>query len=127
QAVARGRLRPLAVTWLVAALGVLLGSLDLLAPVLSHPAPQRPIAAPHISVLSCRFWLTSCLLLNLSCALQGLLPTPGWAPGCPLYHWAVSLAGSGLCLALMLTTCWSSALLAMAIAATTYKYLQYRG
>ncbi|XP_074874778.1 solute carrier family 12 member 4-like isoform X4 [Buteo buteo] len=74
-----------------------------------------------------KFWLTSYLGLNLACALQGLLPTPGWSPRCRLYHWGVSLAGAGLCLGLMLVTCWYCALLALGIGATAYKYLEYRG
>ncbi|XP_074787253.1 solute carrier family 12 member 6-like [Athene noctua] len=108
-ALGRGRLWPLAATAAVAELGVLLGSLDLLAPVLSV------------------FCLTSYLGLNLACAAQGLLPTPGWSPRCRLYHWGVSLAGAGLCLGLMLVTCWYCALLALGIGATAYKYLEYRG
>ncbi|CAN8178140.1 unnamed protein product [Coccothraustes coccothraustes] len=108
RALSRGRLWPLAVTLLTAALGVLLGSLDLLAPVLS---------------VLC---LTSHLGLNLACALQGLLPTAGWSPRCPLYHWSVSLAGALLCLSLMFVTCWHCALLALGIGATAYKYLEFR-
>ncbi|KAM7074388.1 solute carrier family 12 member 6-like isoform 5-T7 [Ciconia maguari] len=77
-ALGRGRLWPLVATAAVAELGVLLGSLDLLAPVLSV------------------FWLTSYLGVNLACALQGLLPTPGWSPRCRLYHWAQSEWGEGL-------------------------------
>ncbi|XP_054374197.1 solute carrier family 12 member 4-like [Molothrus ater] len=108
RALSRGRLWPLLVTLLTAALGVLLGSLDLLAPVLS---------------VLC---LTSHLGLNLACALQGLLPTAGWSPRCPLYHWSVSLAGALLCLSLMFVTCWHCALLALGIGATAYKYLEFR-
>ncbi|XP_027563737.1 solute carrier family 12 member 6-like, partial [Neopelma chrysocephalum] len=85
-ALSRGRLWPLVATAATATLGVLLGSLDLLAPVLSV------------------FWLTSYLGLNLACALQGLLPTPGWSPRCRLYHWGESLGGAVLCLGLMLVT-----------------------
>ncbi|XP_059347478.1 solute carrier family 12 member 4-like [Ammospiza nelsoni] len=107
-ALSRGRLWPLLVTLLTAALGVLLGSLDLLAPVLS---------------VLC---LTSHLGLNLACALQGLLPTAGWSPRCPLYHWSLSLAGALLCLSLMFVTCWHCALLALGIGATAYKYLEFR-
>ncbi|XP_053909137.1 solute carrier family 12 member 6-like [Cuculus canorus] len=108
-ALGSGRLWPLAATSAMAALGVLLGSLDLVAPVLSV------------------FCLTSYLGLNLACALQGLLPTPGWAPRCRLYHWALSLAGAALCLALAPLPCWPCALLALGIGATAYKYLEYRG
>ncbi|XP_066065034.1 solute carrier family 12 member 4-like [Chamaea fasciata] len=107
-ALSRGRLWPLLATLVTATLGVLLGSLDLLAPVLS---------------VLC---LTSYLGLNLACALQGALPTPGWSPRCPLYHWAVSLAGAVLCLSLMVVTCWHCALLALGIGATAYKYLEFR-
>ncbi|XP_075597458.1 solute carrier family 12 member 4-like [Balearica regulorum gibbericeps] len=109
RALGRGRIWPLVATAAVAELGVLLGSLDLLAPVLSV------------------FCLTSYLGLNLACALQGLLPTPGWNPRCRLYHWGAALAGAALCLGLMLATCWYCALLALGIGATAYKYLEYRG
>ncbi|NXP64575.1 S12A6 protein, partial [Chloropsis cyanopogon] len=134
QALSRGRRWPLLVTLLTAALGVLLGSLDLLAPVLSvcvSPPPmtsRRPRGDVRRAVTSRprRLCLTSYLGLNLACALQGLLPTPGWSPRCPLYHWAVSLAGAVLCLSLMLVTCWHCALLALGIGATAYKYLEFR-
>ncbi|XP_031465098.1 solute carrier family 12 member 5-like [Phasianus colchicus] len=94
---------------LLAELGVLLGSLDLLAPVLSV------------------FILTGYLCLNLSCAVQGMLPSPGWSPRCRLYHWALSLAGSLLCLALLFLTCWFYALPALCMAAMLYKYVEYCG
>nr|XP_041567860.1 LOW QUALITY PROTEIN: solute carrier family 12 member 6-like [Taeniopygia guttata] len=108
RALSRGRFGPSLATVTTAALGVLLGSLDLLAPVLS---------------VMC---LTSYLGLNLACALQGLLPTPGWSPRCPWYHWSLSLAGATLCLSLMFVTCWHCALLALGIGATAYKYLEFR-
>ncbi|NXD74520.1 S12A6 protein, partial [Eolophus roseicapillus] len=139
QALGHGRLWPLAATVTVAELGVLLGSLDLLSPVLSvcvdtpQPSPPRDITMTSCGVAITlfsfinSFWLTSYLGLNLACALQGLLPTPGWSPRCRLYHWAVSLAGAGLCLALMLVACWYCGLLALGIGATAYKYLEYRG
>ncbi|XP_068280980.1 solute carrier family 12 member 4-like [Nyctibius grandis] len=109
QALAHGRGPPLLATLGVAALGVLPGSLDLLAPVLSV------------------FWLTSYLGLNLACAVRGALPPPGWGPRCRLYHWGVSLVGAVLCLGLMLVTRWLCALLALGIGATAYGYLEYRG
>ncbi|XP_050572973.1 solute carrier family 12 member 4-like [Cygnus atratus] len=108
-ALGRGELWPLAVTAAVAELGVLLGSIDLVAPVLSV------------------FSLTAYLCLNLACAMQGLLTAPGWNPRCRLYHWAVSLAGAGLCLALMFATCWFYALPALGMAGMAYTYADLQG
>ncbi|KAI6061766.1 Solute carrier family 12 member 6-like protein [Aix galericulata] len=108
-ALGRGELWPLAATAAVAELGVLLGSIDLVAPVLSV------------------FSLTAYLCLNLACAMQGLLTAPGWNPRCRLYHWAVSLAGAGLCLALMFATCWFYALPALGMAGMAYTYADLQG
>ncbi|XP_021239084.1 solute carrier family 12 member 4-like [Numida meleagris] len=56
-----------------------------------------------------------------------MLPSPGWSPRCRLYHWALSLAGAALCLALMFVTCWFYALPALGMAGMIYKYLEYQG
>ncbi|NXL92637.1 S12A6 protein, partial [Alectura lathami] len=139
QALARGELRALAVTLVVAELGVLLGSLDLAAPVLSVCVVTYPLCGDiavtswwyhsdiTVTLPSPRFCLTCYLCLNLACALQGMLPAPGWSPRCRLYHWALSLLGAALCLALMFITCWFYALPALGMAAMAYKYLEYQG
>ncbi|HCM40155.1 MAG: hypothetical protein A2X97_02970 [Bdellovibrionales bacterium GWA1_52_35] len=72
-----------AVSFLIALGGILLGDLNLIAPILSM------------------FFLTSYGALNLAAGLEGLLGNPSWRPTFRS-PWALSLAGAGLCLAVML-------------------------
>ncbi|XP_067171067.1 solute carrier family 12 member 6-like [Apteryx mantelli] len=99
----------LGLTAAIAELGVLVASLDLVAPIFSV------------------FLLTCYLAVNLACALQSLLRTPTWRPRLPYYHWGLSLAGAGLCLVLMFAASWSCAAIALGIAGTVYKYMEYQG
>jgi len=69
-------------TFLVALTGVLLGDLNLIAPVLTM------------------FFLTSYGLLNVSAGLEALMSTPSWRPKFRV-HWAVSLAGAFFCFSAM--------------------------
>ncbi len=66
----------------VALAGVLLGDLNLIAPVLSM------------------FFLTSYGLLNLSSGLAGLIGSPSWRPRFEV-HWSLSLIGAAGCLLTM--------------------------
>uniref|UniRef100_A0A9J8CK22 Solute carrier family 12 member 7b n=1 Tax=Cyprinus carpio carpio TaxID=630221 RepID=A0A9J8CK22_CYPCA len=89
--------------------GILIASLDAVAPILSM------------------FFLMCYLFVNLACALQTLLRTPNWRPRFKYYHWTLSFLGMSLCLALMFISSWYYALVAMLIAGCIYKYIEYRG
>ncbi|XP_039983231.1 solute carrier family 12 member 7 isoform X3 [Xiphias gladius] len=90
-------------------IGILIASLDSVAPILSM------------------FFLMCYLFVNLACAVQTLLRTPNWRPRFKYYHWALSFLGMSLCLALMFISSWYYAIVAMAIAGCIYKYIEYRG
>ncbi|KAM3860261.1 solute carrier family 12 member 7 isoform 2-T2 [Diretmus argenteus] len=90
-------------------IGILIASLDAVAPILSM------------------FFLMCYLFVNLACAVQTLLRTPNWRPRFKYYHWALSFLGMSLCLSLMFICSWYYAIVAMAIAGCIYKYIEYRG
>ncbi|KAM4017753.1 LOW QUALITY PROTEIN: solute carrier family 12 member 4 [Anomaloglossus baeobatrachus] len=99
----------LLLTALIAELGILIASLDMVAPILSM------------------FFLMCYLFVNLACAVQTLLRTPNWRPRFKYYHWALSFLGMSICLALMFICSWYYALVAMLIAGMIYKYIEYQG
>ncbi|XP_058870316.1 solute carrier family 12 member 7-like isoform X2 [Acipenser ruthenus] len=90
-------------------IGILIASLDSVAPILSM------------------FFLMCYMFVNLACAVQTLLCTPNWRPRFKFYHWTLSFLGMSLCLALMFICSWYYALVAMLIAGCIYKYIEYRG
>ncbi|NXS29332.1 S12A7 protein, partial [Pomatostomus ruficeps] len=90
-------------------IGILIASLDSVAPILSM------------------FFLMCYMFVNLACAVQTLLRTPNWRPRFKYYHWTLSFLGMSLCLALMFICSWYYALIAMLIAGCIYKYIEYRG
>lgn len=71
------------VSFLIAAGGILLGDLNVIAPVLSM------------------FFLTSYGFLNLVTALEGLIGSPSWRPKFRV-HWSLSLLGAVSCFSVML-------------------------
>ncbi|XP_029989565.1 solute carrier family 12 member 5 isoform X1 [Sphaeramia orbicularis] len=89
--------------------GILIASLDSVAPILSM------------------FFLMCYMFVNLACALQTLLRTPNWRPRFKFYHWALSFLGMSLCLTLMFLCSWYYAIVAMAIAGSIYKYIEFAG
>ncbi|XP_035800054.1 solute carrier family 12 member 7-like isoform X2 [Amphiprion ocellaris] len=90
-------------------IGILIASLDDVAPILSM------------------FFLMCYLFVNLACAVQTLLRTPNWRPRFKFYHWTLSFLGMSLCLSLMFVSSWYYALVAVVIAGCIYKYIEYRG
>uniref|UniRef100_A0A3Q1I902 Solute carrier family 12 member 7a n=1 Tax=Anabas testudineus TaxID=64144 RepID=A0A3Q1I902_ANATE len=90
-------------------IGILIASLDAVAPILSM------------------FFLMCYLFVNLACAVQTLLRTPNWRPRFKFYHWTLSFLGMSLCVSLMFISSWYYALVAMMIAGCIYKYIEYRG
>uniref|UniRef100_A0A182M9S6 SLC12A transporter C-terminal domain-containing protein n=1 Tax=Anopheles culicifacies TaxID=139723 RepID=A0A182M9S6_9DIPT len=101
--------RALLLTLVICQCGILLGNVDLLAPLLSM------------------FFLMCYGFVNLACALQTLLRTPNWRPRFKYYHWCLSLIGLTLCISIMFMTSWYFALIAMGMAVLIYKYIEYRG
>ncbi|ELR57139.1 Solute carrier family 12 member 7, partial [Bos mutus] len=99
----------LLLTALICETGILIASLDSVAPILSM------------------FFLMCYMFVNLACALQTLLRTPSWRPRFKYYHWTLSFLGMSLCFALMFVCSWYYALCAMLIAGCIYKYIEYRG
>lgn len=99
----------LLLTALIAELGILIASLDLVAPILTM------------------FFLMCYLFVNLACALQTLLRTPNWRPRFSYYHWSLSFLGMTICLTLMFISSWYYAIIAMVIAGMIYKYIEYHG
>ncbi|KAI1890127.1 hypothetical protein AGOR_G00170430 [Albula goreensis] len=99
----------LLLTTVIAELGILIASLDMVAPILSM------------------FFLMCYLFVNLACAVQTLLRTPSWRPRFKYYHWALSFIGMSMCLALMFVSSWYYAIVAMCIASMIYKYIEYQG
>uniref|UniRef100_A0A8C5N6V9 Solute carrier family 12 member 5-like n=1 Tax=Gouania willdenowi TaxID=441366 RepID=A0A8C5N6V9_GOUWI len=89
--------------------GILIASLDAVAPILSM------------------FFLMCYMFVNLACALQTLLRTPNWRPRFKFYHWALSFLGMSLCLTLMFLCSWYYAIVAMVIAGSIYKYIEFAG
>uniref|UniRef100_A0A3P9HAI8 Solute carrier family 12 member 7b n=1 Tax=Oryzias latipes TaxID=8090 RepID=A0A3P9HAI8_ORYLA len=99
----------LLLTAAICEIGILIASLDSVAPILSM------------------FFLMCYLFVNLACAVQTLLRTPNWRPRFKYYHWTLSFLGMSLCLALMFISSWYYAIIAMVIAGCIYKYIEYRG
>ncbi|XP_039996498.1 solute carrier family 12 member 6-like isoform X1 [Xiphias gladius] len=99
----------LLLTALIAELGILVASLDLVAPILTM------------------FFLMCYLFVNLACALQTLLRTPNWRPRFSYYHWSLSFLGMTICLALMFISSWYYAIVVLVIAGMIYKYIEYHG
>lgn len=96
-------------TVLMSELGVLIASVDAVAPILSM------------------FFLMCYMFVNVACALQSLLQAPNWRPRFKYYHWTLSTAGAVLCVAMMFISSWYFALIALVIAMVIYQYIAYRG
>ncbi|XP_048018933.1 solute carrier family 12 member 7 isoform X1 [Megalobrama amblycephala] len=99
----------LLLTAAICEIGILIASLDAVAPILSM------------------FFLMCYLFVNLACAVQTLLRTPNWRPRFKFYHWSLSFLGMSLSLSLMFVSSWYYALVVILIAGCTYKYIEYRG
>lgn len=101
--------RALLVTVLISEVGILIGNLDEITPIITM------------------FFLMCYGFVNLACAVQTLLRTPNWRPRFKYYHWVLSFLGLSLCITVMFMTSWYYALVAMAIALCIYKYIEFRG
>lgn len=90
-------------------LGVLIGNLDFIAPILT------------ISLVMCYFFI------NLACTLHSLLGSPNWRPRFKHYHWSISSLGCLLCLFVMIVSSLVYFLVAIFIAGCIYKYIEFSG
>ena len=95
------------VAFVIALLGILLGDLNAIAPVLSM------------------FFLTSYAVLNLSAGLEGLIGGPAWRPS---FHvpWWVSILGFVACVAAMLMIDPGSTFVALLVTAAVYHSVRRR-
>ncbi len=96
-----------AVSFLVAFVGVMLGDLNLIAPILSM------------------FFLTSYGLLNVSAGLEELLSPPSWRPKFRV-PWALSLIGAFACFATMFMINPGATFLAGFVSGTVYYLMKRR-
>eukprot|EP00041_Stephanoeca_diplocostata_P025237 m.656760 g.656760 ORF g.656760 m.656760 type:complete len:1031 (-) comp22706_c0_seq1:147-3239(-) len=101
--------RALVLTVLIAECGVLIASLDTVAPIITM------------------FFLMCYGFINLACALQSLLRSPSWRPRYKYYHWGLSALGVLMCLILMLVSSLVYAICAIIVASLIYYYIQYKG
>ncbi|GFS79146.1 solute carrier family 12 member 7 [Nephila pilipes] len=101
--------KALFLTLCICELGILIGNLDHIAPILT------------MCFLMCY------MFVNLACTLQSLLKTPNWRPRFRCYHWSMSLLGVLLCLAVMFISSWYYALASIVLAGLIYKYIEFRG
>ncbi|XP_076449230.1 solute carrier family 12 member 4-like [Babylonia areolata] len=101
--------RALLLTVFISFIGVSIGNLDYVAPIITM------------------FFLMCYGFVNMACALQTLLRTPNWRPRFRFYHWVLSLIGLALCITLMFISSWYYALAAIAVAVCIYKYIEYKG
>jgi solute carrier family 12 (sodium/potassium/chloride transporter), member 2 len=96
-----------AVSFVVALAAILLGDLNLIAPILSM------------------FFLTSYGLLNLSAGIEGLIEAPSWRPKFKTPYW-ISLLGAACCFAVMLMINPGATILSVLVTAAIYYYIKKR-
>ena len=99
----------LILTFILSEGGVLIASIDAVAPLLTM------------------FFLMCYMFVNLACVLQSLLHAPNWRPRFRYYHWTLSSVGVILCVIIMFISSWYYALIALFIAVVIHQYIGYRG
>ncbi len=95
------------IAFVIALLGILLGDLNAIAPILSM------------------FFLTSYAVLNLSAATEALIGGPAWRPSIPVPWWA-SLLGFFACVAAMFMISVGATFVALFVAGLIYHAVQRR-
>jgi len=94
--------RALVATACISEIGILIGQLDLIAPLLSmffllFYAGVRRSWELCLRLVKC----VLCLQVNVACTVMSLSANPGWRPSFRYYHWSVSMVGVVLCLGAM--------------------------
>ncbi|KAK6054936.1 hypothetical protein COOONC_07561, partial [Cooperia oncophora] len=125
-------IRAIFVTILICWMGILIAVIENITALITHKNYNRKACGHntlknHLHCLNI-FVLMSCYLgVNTACALQSLLKSPGWRPSFRYFHWALSMLGALLCVAVMFISAWYFALVAIFIGAAVYKYIEYAG
>ncbi len=101
--------RALILTFFISEMGILIASLDLIAPLLSM------------------FFLLFYAGVNVACTVMSLSANPGWRPSFKYYHWSVSMVGVILCVGAMFSIDYKLALLAIAIFAVCFYGIKFFG
>lgn len=99
----------IALSTAIAEVGILIARLDYVAPIVTM------------------FFLLCYGFVNLACALQSFLDSPHWRPRFKFYHWTLAFLGVILCLTLMFLSSVPYALIALGLAGSVYKYIEYKG
>lgn len=92
----------------LAAVVVSIGSLDLVAPIITL------------------FYLLFYGFVNIACVLLSVLSNPSWRPTWPYFHWTTALCGSLISFTIMLVISWWAALLSFLIAGVLYYYIDIK-
>ncbi|MEZ4741242.1 MAG: amino acid permease [Bdellovibrionota bacterium] len=95
------------ITFFVALGGILLGDLNVIAPILSM------------------FFLTSYGVLNLSAAVEGMIANPSWRPKLK-FPWVLSLIGGVFCFAVMFMINPGATMISMCLTFLVYYFMQKR-
>ncbi|EDQ91239.1 uncharacterized protein MONBRDRAFT_6305 [Monosiga brevicollis MX1] len=101
--------RALILTVFISWIGVMIASLDSVAPLVTQ------------------FFLLCYGFVNLACSLQSLLKSPSWRPRFKYYHWGLSSFGLLLCILLMFISSWYYAFVATFLAVMVYYYIEFKG
>ena len=97
--------RAIAVTWIIASIPCLAGSLDAITPLITL------------------FFLAMYAGINLSCFLLSVLKAPSFRPTFRCFHWSTSLLGCLWCLGLAFTIDYAVALGTIALTALLFVYI----
>lgn len=92
----------------LSAVAISIGSLDLVAPIITL------------------FYLMFYGSVNIACMLLSVLGNPSWRPTWPYFHWVTALVGSLLCFTLMLLIQWWAAIICFIIAGVLYYYIDIK-
>ena len=95
-------------TFFIACGCVLIGKLDIIAPVISN------------------FFMISYAMTNYACFAVSMADTPAWRPSFKYYNKWLSGFGALLCLAVMFAFDWANSLVSVLLCAALYKYLDWK-
>ena len=95
-------------TYLIAVSCILIGQLNLIAPIISN------------------FFLAAYCIVNFSCFHVSFTNSPGWRPAFRWYNKWIALFTSILCFVVMVVSNWLAAIITFFLAMSLYVYIYYR-